>query len=304
MPVRARRTGRADEADLANIFLSHHVLFGRPVRQALPMKILLLGTTGYHPNDRRQTACLMLPESGVLFDAGTALYRVSEYLATDTLDIFLTHAHLDHVIGLTYLFDVLESHPLRRVTVHAEQEKLDALRTHLFSELLFPAMPPIDMQPLVQHTSLPGLASTSRPPAKTGGPETDPVASGNGVLTYFPLRHPGGSVGYRLDWPDRSLAYVTDTMAAPEADYIEKIRGVDLLIHECYFHDEERKQAELMGHSRLTPVAQVAAAAEVGRLVLVHIHPKLADDRQVRLDVARKIFPNTQIGTDRMVLDF
>ena len=63
------------------------------------------------------------------------------------------------------------------------------------------------------------------------------------VLTHFPLRHPGGSVGYRIDWPDRSLAYVTDTVAAADADYVEKIRGVDLLIHECNFGDDQPEQA-------------------------------------------------------------
>jgi hypothetical protein len=48
-----------------------------------------------------------------------------------------------------------------------------------------------------------------------------PIAiSGNGKLTYFPLEHPGGSIGYRLDWPERSMAYVTDTMATAEADYL------------------------------------------------------------------------------------
>ena len=41
------------------------------------MKLVLLGTTGYHANDRRQTACFMLPELGVVFDAGTGLYRVA-----------------------------------------------------------------------------------------------------------------------------------------------------------------------------------------------------------------------------------
>jgi ribonuclease BN (tRNA processing enzyme) len=260
------------------------------------MKLILLGTTGYHPNDRRQTACLMLPELGVLFDAGTAMYRVSDHLATDTLDIFLTHAHLDHVIGLTYLFDILENHPLRQVTVHAEQEKLDALRSHLFADLLFPVMPPLRLQPLAGHVPMiQDVACTQG----TGGVQ----GADQAVLTHFPLRHPGGSVGYRVDWPDRSLAYVTDTVAAPDADYIEKIAGVDLLIHECYFGDDSQQQAELTGHSCLTPVAQVAAAAGVGRLVLVHINPQLDNDRQIRLDIARKIFPNTQIGIDRMELE-
>ena len=102
------------------------------------MKLVLLGTTGYHPNDERQTACFMLPELGIVLDAGTAMYRVRDHLVTPELDIFLTHAHLDHVIGLTYLFDVVQGKDIRRVTVHGAPEKLAAVRTHLFAEPLFP----------------------------------------------------------------------------------------------------------------------------------------------------------------------
>ena len=79
------------------------------------MKLVLLGTTGYHPSDRRQTPCLLLPECGVMLDAGTATYRAADYLQTSELDIFLTHAHLDHIIGLTYLFSVTHVHPLQRI---------------------------------------------------------------------------------------------------------------------------------------------------------------------------------------------
>ena len=79
------------------------------------MKLVLLGTTGYHPNDRRQTACLMIPELGIVLDAGTAMYRVRDRIETPELDIYLTHAHLDHVIGLTFLFDVLHEKNVRVV---------------------------------------------------------------------------------------------------------------------------------------------------------------------------------------------
>ncbi len=246
------------------------------------MKLLLLGTSGYHPNDRRHTACLMLPELGVVLDAGSAMYRVGKHLTTDTLDIFLSHAHLDHIVGLTFMFDVLHGHEMQQVTVHGEQAKLDAIRTHLFSELLFPVDPPFEMQAL-EHTV---------------------TLSDGALLTHFPLKHPGGSVGYRIDWPDRSIAYVTDTTVAPDAKYIEKIQGVDLLIHECHFGDDMPKQAELTGHSCLTPVAQVAAEAKVGRLVLVHINPLLAHDEDLKIDTARKIFPHLEIGVDGMEIEF
>jgi len=247
------------------------------------MKIILLGTTGYHPSDTRQTACMMLPECGILLDAGTAMYRVRDQLATNTLDIFLTHTHLDHVIGLTFLFDILHERSVDTIRVHGPEAKLAALRKHLFSEDLFPVMPPIDWRPLPsQHLKL----------------------AGNVSVMHFPLVHPGGSIGYRLDWPDRSLAYVTDTTAHEQAEYVQHIRHVDLLIHECYFPDGWEEKAELTGHSCLTPVAQVARRADVGQLVLVHINPLARGDDEIDLDRARRIFPRTCIGTDRLEIDF
>ena len=44
------------------------------------MRLVLLGTTGYHPNERRHTPCLLLPECGVMLDAGTGVFRTAEYL--------------------------------------------------------------------------------------------------------------------------------------------------------------------------------------------------------------------------------
>jgi len=246
------------------------------------MKIILLGTTGYHPNDRRQTACMVIPELGMAFDAGTALYRIGEHLTTDMLDIYLSHAHLDHVVGLTFIFDVLSERPLERVTVHGEPAKLDAVRNHLFSELLFPVFPPLELQPLAREVRL----------------------ADGALMTHFPLKHPGGSVGYRIDWPDRSMAYVTDTVASADADYVAAIRGVDLLIHECYFDDDDPERADLTGHSCLTPVVDVAIKAGVGRLVLVHINPQLKDDSELDLTGVLKRFPNIQIGVDRMEIEF
>jgi ribonuclease BN (tRNA processing enzyme) len=246
------------------------------------MKLVLLGTTGYHPNDRRQTACFMLPELGVVFDAGTGFYRVKEYLQTDTLDIFLSHVHLDHSIGLTYMFDLRYGSELSRITAHLELGKLEAVRKHLLAELLFPVAPPVDLQSLAAEVKL----------------------SDGSRLTHFPLKHPGGSIGFRIDWPDRSMAYVTDTIASPNAGYVDRLQGVDLLVHECYFNDGDAEQAELTGHSCLDKVAEVAAKANVGRLALVHINPLVEDDAELDIAMARRIFKNTEIGVDRMEIEF
>ncbi len=247
------------------------------------MKLILLGTTGYHPNNVRQTACYMLPELGVVLDAGTGMFRVRKHLQTDSLDIFLTHAHLDHVVGLTYLFDVLHETRVARARVHGDAAKLTAVQEHLFSPELFPVQPPITWLPF--ESSELGLPRGGR-------------------LRMFPLRHPGGSLGFRLDWADRSLAYVTDTVAEDDADYVDEIRGVDLLLHECYFDDQQAERAELTGHSATSNVARVARRAGVGRLILVHINPLSEAADPIGIDVARSIFPATQIGSDHMEVEF
>jgi ribonuclease Z len=246
------------------------------------MQLRFLGTTGYHPNDRRQTACLMLPEIGVILDAGTGMYRAGRFLQTETLDIFLTHSHLDHIIGLTYLFSVLAGRQQVQVRVHGEATKLDAIAAHLFAEPIFPVQPPLSWQPLADQVPL----------------------VGGGRLSWFKLQHPGGAVGYRIDWPDRSLAYVTDTTADVQADYVDCIRGVDVLVHECFFPDGSKDLAQLTGHSHATPVAEVARAAGVARLLLVHIDPSNESDDPLDLAKMRAIYPRTEIAEDLQSIDF
>jgi ribonuclease BN (tRNA processing enzyme) len=246
------------------------------------MKLVLLGTGGYHPNERRHTACLMLPQEGIVLDAGTGFFRVGSHLATPTLDVLLSHAHLDHVVGLTYLLDTLADHPHLRVTVHAPAEKIAAVRTHLLHEDLFPATLPCQWSPLGET----------------------PITVGGATVRHFPLAHPGGSTGFRLDWPDRSLAYVTDTTACPSASYIQHIRGVDLLVHECNFSDVQQPWAERTGHSFSTAVAQVAAAAGVGRLLLVHLDARSQSPDPVGLEHMRKLFPSIDLGEDGLVIEF
>ncbi len=248
------------------------------------MKLILLGTAGYHPNERRHTSCAILPEVGVMLDAGTAVFRVPKYLTHESLDIFLTHAHLDHIVGLTYLFNTLAQSKLQTVRVHAEEAKLRAVEEHLFSEHLFPKRPPYEAVPMDQSDKVP--------------------LAGGGQLTCFPLEHPGGAVGFRLDWPGHSMAYVTDTWADSNAAYLRHIEGVDLLVHECFFGDATADWARKTGHTHTTPVAELARQVGAKQLVLIHLNPLSIDDDPIGLATARAIFPATQLGEDGLEVEF
>jgi len=221
------------------------------------MRLVCLGTAGYHPSEQRHTSCYLIPEAGIVLDAGTGMFRLAEHLTTNELDILLSHPHLDHVVGLTYLLDVLVQRPLRKIRVWGMSRYLEAVHEHVFHEMIFPVMPPIEWCPLVD------VCCTL--PAVPQRPETQ--------LTWFTLDHPGGSTGFRLDWPGRSLAYITDTTADRESAYISQIMGVDLLMHEANFRDDQRSFAEQTGHSTVGNAIQIAARCEARRLLLIHQNP-------------------------------
>ncbi|MGE3314538.1 MAG: MBL fold metallo-hydrolase [Planctomycetaceae bacterium] len=222
----------------------------------------------------------MLPEIGVIFDAGTGFFRVAAQLETDAVEIFLSHAHLDHIAGLTYFLVPLMNGSVKRARIHGKPETLEAVRKHLFATEVFPIEPAFDYVALTETVSVPG----------------------NGILTHIGLRHPGGSTGYRIDFQDRSMAYITDTTV--DGSYDEFIRGVDLLIHECYFPDSRSEWSEKTGHSHTSTVATLAKNAGVGRLLLVHIDPTRPEDDPIGLDAARAIFPGTDLAEDRMTTEF
>ncbi|WP_437190662.1 MBL fold metallo-hydrolase [Planctomicrobium sp. SH527] len=249
------------------------------------MRIELLGTGGYYANDRRQTACIMLPEIGLIFDAGSGLYRIADHISTSSLNIFLTHAHLDHIVGLPYLLIPLLRNQIEKITIHGYEPTLNSVRNHLLATAIFPADIPLEYKILSESGSI-------------------DVAT-DCTLRWQPLHsHPGGSIAFRLDINDpdrrRSLAYITDTRV--DGSYFEFARNADLLIHECNFPDSQADIAAMTGHSHTTQVAEFAKSANVGRLLIVHVDATSPEIDPVNIPAMQAIFPNTELGTDHMSL--
>lgn len=228
------------------------------------MKIIPLGTNGFFPSHGRQTMCTLLLDSRqvVVLDAGSGLGRLMEsgvrelVAGRERLDIVLSHYHLDHVIGLSYLPAVW---PRGRVRIFAPAPPLvQGDPETAFGKLLGP--------PLFGATVEELSASVEVIPV-TG----ETLEVGDLRLKLRRQAHPGGSVGMRIG---DEIGYLTDTVVDEQsADFARDVR---LLIHELWLTESEATEtpAATTGHSDVDGVGRLAAMAEVEKLMFVHHHPK------------------------------
>ncbi len=221
------------------------------------MELHVLGSAGYHSNGYRETTCLMIPEVGIVFDAGSGFRRVQKLLnkvpANVELSVLLSHAHLDHSVGLTYGISVLlGTH--RTIDVYGDIKHLAAVDQYLFDSPLFP------LSRESAHVRLGTLDFHPRAKSNVNGVD----------IRVIPLPHPGGSTGFRLGFPNGDLVFITDT----SAERVDRsfVRGARTLVHECTFSDQYAHLAAPSGHSHTAEVVRLAAEARVERLVLVHLN--------------------------------
>lgn len=160
------------------------------------MKLTILGCSG-GIGSGRHTTCFLL-DNDILIDAGTGITRLSLEQLEGIDHIFLTHSHLDHVLGLPLLLDAVGDRRGKPVIVHALPETLEILSEHLFNWKLWPDFREIPdaSSPWLQFKSLP-LGSS--------------VKLGGRTLTTLPAYHVVPACGYRLTGKTGSIVFTGDT---------------------------------------------------------------------------------------------
>jgi ribonuclease BN (tRNA processing enzyme) len=245
-----------------------------------------LGTNGFIPTHGRQTQCYLVrrDDDAFVLDAGTGLGRLLEaplagaLAGLERLEIVLTHYHLDHTVGLSYLTAVAGKLPVR---IWAPAPPLVDGMPEALSRLIAPPFFPVRFAEFPTRVEV----------VPYHGEELE-VAGAH--LRLRRQRHAGGSVGVVVD--DR-LAYLTDCEA--EQASAEFARGVELMLHEMWVTDEEAAAgAQRRGHSAVEEVAAIAAAAGAATLMPMHHHPTRSPGeleqlaaRLAELTTARVVLP-------------
>lgn len=238
------------------------------------MKIRFLGTSGYIPTEHRHTSCVILPEEGVVLDAGTGFFRVKDNIQTEKLDILLSHYHPDHTHGLTFMLGAFYSSGLD-VRIYGPKG-IKGLEKKLCFPVKFKDYPfSISLKKIKQEFTIDDIAVKTKL-----FPHSDQV-----------------SAGYRLEKGGKSLCYLTDLIASDEE--IDFVKDADLLVHECYSNKDYKDFAKLTSHSYTTQVASVAKKANAKELALFHVSP-LVDEKILLkyVEECREIFKNTFLPED------
>jgi ribonuclease Z len=285
------------------------------------LDVLFLGTAGSAPTARRGLPATLLRRGGerLLFDCGEGTQRqlVRSIGLVPVDEIYLTHFHADHVLGLPGLLKTYSLHgrdvPLTvhgprglerlfsalapiigRLTFEVELREGDAgevLRRDGYSIAVFAADHGVSAHgyALIEEDR-PGAfdADTAAGLGLTPGPDFGRVQRGESVGGVTPDQVMGP--------PRRGRKVVLSGDTAP-SDLTRAVAfKADLLVHEATFAHEEADRAAEVRHTTARQAGEIAAAAEVELLAINHVSSRYPG--RVLQDEARAAFEQAILPRD------
>ncbi|HWK90561.1 MAG TPA: ribonuclease Z [Longimicrobium sp.] len=297
------------------------------------MRITFLGTAAARPTVGRNVSSLIVQREGdvIMFDCGEGTQRQMMRYGTGFTftDIFFSHLHADHFLGVIGL--------LRTLGLQAREEPVDLWTPRGTAELLRQAVDlgvervPFEVRiteleagqavergvydivpfrtshggrslgyAIVEHPRLGRFnAEKARELGIPEGPLWGRLHHGQPVEVDGKTFSPADVVGGER--PGRRVVYTGDTR--PCAGTREMARSADLLIHEATFADDEADRAATTGHSTARQAAELARDAGALRLALTHFSPRYADDPRILEREARTAFPDVVAAYDGLVIE-
>ena len=196
------------------------------------MRLRVLGCSGAELPGFNTSSFLI--DDALLIDAGALCLVLSGDEQKAIRHIFVTHTHLDHVKGIALLADNLSlAESGASVEVISLRENLEALRTHLFNDILWPDFTriPSPEAPAITFREISPLRATQY---------------GAYSVTACPVNHAVPAVGYLVQHGRSSLLFSGDT--GPTDRLWELANNVDALIVDVSFPNAQESLALSSGH--------------------------------------------------------
>ncbi len=236
------------------------------------------------------TSCVEVRTStgeSVIFDAGSGIRNLGQQLLQEAagapidVKIFLTHFHWDHIQGIPFFAPLYG--PKNRVAFHSSKKALPLIET-LEGQMAQPYFPVSFSQ-----------VSSKRDFNEIE--ENEVVTVGNLKIHAFPLHHPQGAAGYRIEADGAVIVYATDYEHGNEnldATLRDYAAGADILICDSQYTPAEYETHRGWGHSTWENATRVAKDAGAKQLVLFHHDPEHDDDTMYNIAWdASRVWENT-----------
>lgn len=246
------------------------------------MKIKVLGCAGAEMPGHNPPGFLL--DDTILLDAGSLTNKISLPAQRKIKDIFITHAHLDHIRSIPFLADNLVTNGgLDRINVMSIAPVIRTIKRDLFNSAVWP-----------DFTIIPDPfnAIISLSEIRVG----TPVATGRHTITAYKVRHSVPAVGYLAEDRDgASLFYTGDTGPTPGTWKRLGDRRIDCLIIEASFPDSLRDLAIMTGH--LTPSLLQLELRTMKRLPgkILITHPKPQYRRKIMAELRALPWKNIRL---------
>src|SRR5829696_3653878 len=269
----------------------------------MDLDLVFLGTAGSAPTPRRAPSALLIRRGGdrLLIDCAEGTQRQlmrSAIGLPDLPDVFLTHFHADHYLGLPGLFAALRrifgklTYPYELVELQPG-DILDRGGYRVVTFAVAHGVPALGYA-LVEETR-PGRFDVGRADSLGVGvgPERGRLQAGETIaLADGTVVRPEQVLGAAR--AGRTICITGDT--APALGFLDIAEGADLLVHEATFCDDEKERARETQHSTAREAAQVAAAAGVRMLALTHLSSRYFGPEAAK--EAQEVFPETVVPRD------
>ena len=294
-------------------------------------EIIFLGTSASAPSARRGLSAQIVKhdEFRFLIDCGEGTQRqiLQSGIGFRNLNnIFITHGHLDHILGLAGLLSTfMRWETIDEMNIYSGKWALDRIHDLLYGVVLRGGQPPITLN---LHEVKPGVffeaddfKVTAFPVFHRGSDSLGFKFEERSHRPFLPekaeaLGVPAGPI--RRDLVDgKTIALDDGRKVGPEdvlgplkpgvrmvhigdtgrtEDLVAACEGVDTLVIESTYLEEEVEMAKQFSHLTAKQAATLAVRANVKQLILTHISRRYRE-KDV-LAEAQAVFPNVRVARD------
>jgi phosphoribosyl 1,2-cyclic phosphodiesterase len=224
----------------------------------------------------------------LIFDSGTGIRELGRELAASGEPVrghvFLSHTHWDHIQGFPFFWPAFEKG--NDFTIYAGRDLDRQLEGVLAGQMEYSYFP-VRLEDMQAHVRFRDL-------------DEQTLTIGSAQIDVQYLNHTGLTLGYRVRADDRAIVYATDNephdktlrnldrpadelsggwpVHQGDRQFVQFIRGADLLITDAQYTAEEFPMRVGWGHSTIEHAVDFAVAGDVRRLALYHHDPTRTDD--------------------------